>query len=85
VAWRHKSVSIGLVAIRHKYLAVQNSGYEMLLQYGNSVLQDQMIYGSAYPMMPIDRSLAEIAELPLKDGVRRKWMHDNAARLLGLA
>jgi predicted TIM-barrel fold metal-dependent hydrolase len=64
---------------------VQNSGYEMLLQYGNSVLQDQMIYGSAYPMMPIDRSLTEMAELPLKDAVRRKWMHDNAARLLGLA
>ena len=36
-------------------------------------------------MMPVDRSLAEIAELPLKDDVRRKWMHDNAARLLGIA
>lgn len=84
VAWRHANVYIGLVAIRHKYLAVQNSGYEMLLQYGNSVLQDQIIYGSAYPMMPIDRSLAEVGELPLKDGVRQKWMHDNAARMLGL-
>lgn len=84
VAWRHANVSIGLVAIRHKYLAVANSGYEMLLQYGNTLLQDQIIYGSAYPMMPIGRSLAEVDELPLKDGVRRKWMHDNAARLLGL-
>jgi len=26
-----------------------------------------------------------MAELPLKDNVRRKWMHGNAARLLGLA
>lgn len=82
VAWRHANVSIGLVAMRHKYLNVPNSGYEMLLQYGNSVLQDQVIYGSAYPMMPIERSLAEVDELPLKDSVRRKWMHDNAARLL---
>jgi uncharacterized protein len=84
VAWRHANVNIGLVAIRHKYLAVANSGYEMLLQYGNTVLQDQVIYGSAYPMMPIERSLAEVDELPLKDGVRQKWLHDNAARLLGL-
>jgi uncharacterized protein len=84
VAWRHANVNIGLVAIRHKYLAVPNSGYEMLLQYGNSVLQDQIIYGSAYPMMPIERSLKEIDELPLKDAVRQKWLHDNAARLLGL-
>jgi uncharacterized protein len=84
VAWRHANVNIGLVAIRHKYLAVPNSGYEMLLQYGNTVLKDQIIYGSAYPMMPIARSLAEIDELPLKDGVRQKWLHDNAARLLGV-
>ena len=84
VAWRHANVSIGLVAMRHKYLNVPNSGYEMLLQYGNSVLQDQIIYGSAYPMMPIERSLAEIDELPLKDSVRQKWLHDNAARLLGV-
>jgi hypothetical protein len=84
VAWRHANVSIGLVAMRHKYLNVPNSGYEMLLQYGNSVLQDQIIYGSAYPMMPVERSLAEIDELPLKDSVRPKWLHDNAARLLGV-
>ncbi len=84
VAWRHANVSIGLVAMRHKYLNVPNSGYEMLLQYGNTVLQDQMIYGSAYPMMPIERSLGEIDELPLKEGVRQKWLHDNAARLLGV-
>lgn len=85
VAWRHANVNIGLVAIRHKYLAVANSGYEMLLQYGNTVLQDQIIYGSAYPMMPIDRSLAEVDALPLKHEVRQKWLHDNAARLLGLS
>lgn len=84
VAWRHANVSIGLVAMRHKYLNVPNSGYEMLLQYGNSVLQDQVIYGSAYPMMPVERSLAEIDELPLKDSVRQKWLHDNAARQLGV-
>ena len=37
-----------------------------------------MIFGSAFPMMPVDRCLDEIAALPLKDEVRRKWMHDNA-------
>lgn len=84
VAWRHANVRIGLVAVRPKYLAVPNSGYEMLLQYGNTMLQDQMIFGSAYPMQPIDRSLKEIKALPIKEEVRRKWLHDNAARFLGL-
>lgn len=84
VAWRHSNVRIGLVAVRPKYLAVPNSGYEMLMQYGNTILQDQMIFGSAYPMQPIDRSLAEIRALPIKEEVRQKWLHDNAARFLGL-
>jgi predicted TIM-barrel fold metal-dependent hydrolase len=84
VAWRHPNVSIGIVAVRPKYLAVEHSGYEGLLQYGNTVLQDRMIFGSSYPAMPVDRCLAEIEALPLKDGVKRKWVHDNAARFLGL-
>jgi predicted TIM-barrel fold metal-dependent hydrolase len=85
VAWRHRNVWIGLVAVRPKYVGVANSGYEPLLQYGNSLLQDRIIFGSFYPMMPVDRCLSEIDALPLKDGVRRKWVHDNAARFLRLA
>ena len=62
----------------------RHSGYEPLLQYGNCVLQDRIIFGTSYPMMPVERSMDEIEALPLKDGVKRKWMHDNAARFLGL-
>ena len=84
VAWRHRNVWIGLVAVRPKYLTVAASGYEPLLQYGNTVLQDRIIFGSSYPMLPVERCLEEIAALPLKDGVMRKWTHDNCARFLGL-
>jgi uncharacterized protein len=84
VAWRHPNVSIGLVAVRPKVLGIENSGYGGLLQYGNTVLQDRIIFGSSYPALPVDRCLAEIDALPLKDGVKRKWVHDNAARFLGL-
>jgi len=84
VAWRHPNVSIGLVAVRPKVLGIENSGYGGLLQYGNTVLQDRIIFGSSYPALPVDRCLDEIAALPLKDNVKRKWVHDNAARFLGL-
>lgn len=84
VAWRHANVFIGVSAVRPKYLDVDRSGYEPLLQYGNTVLQDRMIFGTSYPMQPIERAVAEAEALPLKDSVRRKWMYDNAARLLGL-
>lgn len=84
VAWRHKNVHIGLVAMRPKYLAVANSGYEPLLQYGNTILQDRMIFGSAWPMQPIGQAIADIEALPIKDATKRKWLNDNAKRLLGL-
>lgn len=84
VAWRHPNVWIGIVAVRPKYLNVEHSGYEMLLQYGNTVLQDRMIFGSAFPMQPVDRAIDEIAALPLKESVRHKWLYENAARFLGL-
>ena len=82
VAWRHKNVSIGIVAIRPKVLGIANSGYEALLQYGNTLLKDRIIFGSAYPMMPVGDALAEIEALPLKTEVRRAWIFDNAARFL---
>jgi predicted TIM-barrel fold metal-dependent hydrolase len=84
VAWRHRNVSIGLVAVRPKVLGIANSGYEPLLQYGNTLLKDRIIFGSAYPMMPVEQALAEIDALPLKPETRRAWIHDNAARFLGL-
>jgi predicted TIM-barrel fold metal-dependent hydrolase len=85
VAWRHPNVWIGLVAVRPKYLGVAGSGYEPLLQYGNTVLKNRIVFGSAYPMMPVERCLSEIEALPLKDNVRKLWTRDNAARFLGLA
>lgn len=84
VAWRHPNVHIGVVAVRPKYLDVAHSGYEMLCTYGNSVLQDQMIFGTAFPMQPVERAVAEINALPLKPEVKSKWLYGNAARLLGL-
>lgn len=84
VAWRHANVHIGIVAVRPKYLGVANSGYEPLMQYGNSVLQDRIIFGSAWPMQPVARAVEEVEALPLKDSVKRKWLHDNAAALLRL-
>ena len=68
-----------------KYLQQPASGYEGLVQFGGSVLQDRIIFGTSYPLVPVERSVKEVEELPLKDHVKRKWLHDNAARFLGLA
>lgn len=84
VAWRHANVHIGLVAVRPKYLAVAGSGYEPLLQYGRTVLQDRIIFGSAFPLMPVERTIREIENLGLDETVTRKWLYENAKRFLRL-
>ncbi len=84
VAWRHPNLWIGLVAVRPKYLAAPDSGYGALLRYGSTVLRERIIFGSAYPMMPVTRSVRELAELPIPEAVCRGWLFDNAARFLRL-
>lgn len=85
VAWRHRNVHIAVSAVRPKYLAVSGSGYEGLIQYGNTVLQDRILFGTSYPMQPIERAVDELTALPLKDAVKEKWLYANAARFLGLS
>ena len=84
VAWRHPNVRIGLVAVRPKYLTVEGSGYEPLLQYGRTILKDRIIFGSAYPLGPIGRAVAEVEALPIDESVKRLWLHDNAKSVLRL-
>lgn len=84
VAWRHPNVWIGVLAVRPHLLAKPHSGYEPLLQYGKSVLKDRMIWGSAFPMMPVERTVAEMQALPLDDAVREAWMLRNAQAFLRL-
>jgi len=82
VAWRHSNLYIGLSAVRPKYLTKVGSGYEGLVAYGSSVLQNQIVFGSAYPMQPLGRAVDEMKTLPLTEEVLRKWMYENSARLL---
>ena len=84
VAWRHPTLYIGILAVRPRLLAKAQSGYEPLLQYGRTVLSSKMIFGSAFPMMPVDAAVAEVDGLGLTDEVRRSWLHDNAAAFLRL-
>jgi hypothetical protein len=86
-AWRHPNLYIDPSGHRWKYLATPNSGWEMLLHFGNSVLQNKVLFGTDWPLMSM--SLAEIAAearaLPLKPEVIEKWMGGNSAYLLGIS
>lgn len=83
VARRHQNVFIDTSSHRPKYIATPGSGFEMLLQFGNTLLQDQMVFGSGAGDLglPIGQVVQEMRELPLKDTVKEKWLYSNAQQL----
>jgi len=83
VARRHQNVYIDTSSHRPKYLAVPGSGFEMLMQFGNTLLQDRIVFasGSGDLGLPIGQVVKEMKELPLKDEVKEKWLYKNALQL----
>lgn len=83
VAWKHPNVYIEIGAVSPKYIGTPGTGWEPLMVYGNSLLQDRVLFATDC-MLPPKRCIDELKALPLKDVVKEKWLGGNAARLLGL-
>lgn len=84
LARRHQNVYIDLAAHRPKYIGNPGSGFETLLQFGNTVLQDRILFASSWMnlAMPMKQIIQETEELTRNETVKRKWMYENAARIL---
>ena len=56
-----------------------------ILDYANTRGADKVLYGGYHPYaLTLDRIFAELPTVPLRDEVWPRFLHDNAARLLGL-
>jgi len=75
-----------LAAHRPKYFTAPGAGWEPLLRYGQTTIQDKVLYGSGAFL--IGRSQAELLAKfrapPVKPAVMEKWLWRNAAALLQL-
>jgi len=77
---RHKSnVHIDLSGWAPKYFPPQ------LVQHVNTLLQDKVLFGSDWPVISVERWMAEFQQLDLKPEVRKKVLLDNASRLFKLS
>ena len=87
LARRHPNLYIDTAAHRPRHFAKAGSGWEMLVQFGNSLLQDKVLYGASWLTLsqPYETLIGEVMALPLKDSVKDKWLYANAARVLGIA
>ena len=83
IAWKHSNVFIEIGAVSPKYIGTPGTGWDPLMVYGNSILQDRVLFATD-SMLPHKRCVEELKALPLKDSVKEKWLGANAARILGL-
>jgi predicted TIM-barrel fold metal-dependent hydrolase len=77
---RHKSnVFLDLSGYSPKYIPPQ------YVQFANTLLQDQMVFGSDYPFIMPERWLADFEAAGFRENVQEKILLLNARRALGLA
>jgi len=82
VARKHPQVYIEFGGIAPKYVAAQGSGWEVMHRFMNSVLKDQILYGTDWPTMDHKRTLAEWREMGLKPEVLERLLAGNARALI---
>jgi len=85
LAWKHPNVYLELAAHRPKYFTAPGAGWEPLLRYGQTTIQDKILYGTGAFLIgsPPAELVAEMKAVPLKPDVMGKWLYRNAERLLG--
>jgi predicted TIM-barrel fold metal-dependent hydrolase len=78
MAWKHQNIFIGCDAHSPRYWPPE------LIHYINSYGQDKVIFGTDFPILGFERTVAEIDALDLRPAARRKLMRDNVIRVYGL-
>ena len=86
VAKRHRNVFVDTSCQRPKHMAATGSGFESLIAEGNRGLQDQIIFASGWATqgLSLKQIIGETEDLCRSETIRKKWMYENAARVLGI-
>jgi len=85
--WQDEALSI---AMHKPEVYIDLSGWSpkyfppQLVQYANTLLKNQVLFGSDFPMITPERWLSDFEEAGFRDEVRPLILKENAVRLLGL-
>lgn len=86
--WQDEALS---VAMHKNQVFIDLSGWSpkyfppQLVRYAGTMLRNQVLFGTDYPLIDPDRWLSDFDALEIPDEVRSLILRDNAIRLLGLA
>lgn len=83
---RHPNLYVDTAAHRPKHLATPGSGWEMMMQNVNTLIQDRFLVALApgFFGLTYEEVIQEYLSLPLKSSVIDKIMYDNAAEFFGV-
>ena len=86
LAWKHPNVYLELGAHRPRYFTVPAAGWGPLLHYGQTTIQDKILWGSGAFLIgrPVAELTTEMRALELRPGILEKWLYGNAARLMDI-
>lgn len=83
VARKHPNVYMEFGGLAPKYIGASGTGWEVMYRFMNSLLQDQILFGTDWPVISLARALSEWRDLGLKPAVLDKALGENTARLIG--
>ncbi|MBB4660650.1 amidohydrolase family protein [Conexibacter arvalis] len=86
ICQRHVNVHLEISSHRPARMAIAGSGWEPLLAHGATTIRSKVLFGTMSWVHDCSiRELAdEVEQLGIGDRTARRWLHDNAARVLGL-
>jgi predicted TIM-barrel fold metal-dependent hydrolase len=79
---KHPNVYAEFGGLAPRYVCERNTGWEVMFRFMNSLLRDQVLYGTDWPVIQMNRALSEWRSGGLRDEVLELLLGGNAARLL---
>ncbi|MFJ9824505.1 amidohydrolase family protein [Streptomyces sp. NPDC101160] len=82
VLWKHRNVYADFGAVAPKRMVGPKGGWEPVAHWMNTMVSDQVLLASDWPMMRHERLIPELDYLQLSEESYDKYTRGNAARLI---
>ena len=83
IARRHANVYLEFGGVAPKYIAKNGTGWEPIFSTLNSLLSKQILFGTDWPVISMERAKEEWLAMGLQEKTIENLFSDNASRLFG--
>ncbi|MDA8103374.1 MAG: amidohydrolase family protein [Nitrospiraceae bacterium] len=80
---KHPTVFAEFGGLAPRYVCEQNTGWEVMFRFMNTLLADQVLHGTDWPVFPMQKAVDQWKAGGLREKTLRGVLGANAARLLG--